>query len=105
MSTAGGVTMDRVAELLQRDARLAADAVTRPHELLVTAWRTLAAPNGRAQEKLCVVFAPAALCSTASPRLFSFANFPLFMCEVSAFRIAFCSSAICSAGNASDLVN
>jgi HD-GYP domain-containing protein (c-di-GMP phosphodiesterase class II) len=53
--------MDRVAELLQRDARLAADAVTRPHELLVTAWRTLAAPNGRAQEKLCVVFAPAAL--------------------------------------------
>ena len=58
--TTGGATMDRVAELLQRDARLAADAVTRPHELLVTAWRTLAAPNGRAQEKQCVVFAPAA---------------------------------------------
>ena len=49
VTVAGGHTMDRVAELLQRDARLATDTVTRPHELLVTAWRTLAAPNGRAQ--------------------------------------------------------
>jgi HD-GYP domain-containing protein (c-di-GMP phosphodiesterase class II) len=53
--------MDRVAELLERDARLASDAVTRPHALLVTAWRTVSAPNGRAQERLCVVFAPAVL--------------------------------------------
>jgi HD-GYP domain-containing protein (c-di-GMP phosphodiesterase class II) len=72
--TAGGATMDRVAELLQRDARLAADAVTRPHELLVTAWRTLAAPNGRAQEKLCVVFAPAALWDKARELLSPFTD-------------------------------
>ena len=66
--------MDRVAELLQRDARLAGDAVTRPHELLVTAWRTLAAPNGRAQEKLCVVFAPAALWDRSRELLSPFAD-------------------------------
>jgi HD-GYP domain-containing protein (c-di-GMP phosphodiesterase class II) len=64
--------MDRVAELLQRDARLATDLVTRPHELLVTAWRTLAAPNGRAQEQLCVVFAPAALWDKARELLSPF---------------------------------
>ncbi|HEY3819597.1 MAG TPA: HD domain-containing phosphohydrolase [Polyangiaceae bacterium] len=72
MSAPGGVTMDRVAELLQRDARLATDLVTRPHELLVTAWRTLAAPNGRAQEQLCVVFAPAALWDKARELLSPF---------------------------------
>jgi HD-GYP domain-containing protein (c-di-GMP phosphodiesterase class II) len=66
--------MDRVADLLLRDARLAADSVTRPHELLVTAWRTLAAPNGRAQEKLCVVFAPAALWDRARELLSPFTD-------------------------------
>jgi HD-GYP domain-containing protein (c-di-GMP phosphodiesterase class II) len=66
--------MDRVAELLRRDARLAADAVTRPHELLVTAWRTMAAPNGRAQERLCVVFAPAALWDKARELLTPFTD-------------------------------
>ncbi len=66
--------MDRVADLLLRDARLAADSVTRPHELLVTAWRTLAAPNGRAQEKLCVVFAPAALWDKARELLSPFTD-------------------------------
>src|SRR5579871_984398 len=64
--------MDRVAELLQRDARLATDSVTRPHALLVTAWRTLTAPNGRAQERLCVVFAPAALWDRARELLSPF---------------------------------
>ena len=51
--------MDRVEELLRGDARLAGDSVTRPHALVVTAWRTLAAANRRTQERLCVVFAPA----------------------------------------------
>ena len=60
MSVAGG-TMDRLQEILQRDPRLATDTVTRPHELLVTAWRSLVAANGRQREKLCVVFAPAAV--------------------------------------------
>ncbi len=54
-------TMDRVEQRLQRDARLSGDAITRPHALLVTAWRTLVSPNGRAQERLGVVFAPAAV--------------------------------------------
>ncbi|HEY5241013.1 MAG TPA: hypothetical protein VIJ22_06095, partial [Polyangiaceae bacterium] len=70
----GGATMDRVADLLLRDARLAADTVTRPHELLVTAWRTLAAPNGRVQEKLCVVFAPASLWDKARDLLSPFTD-------------------------------
>jgi HD-GYP domain-containing protein (c-di-GMP phosphodiesterase class II) len=65
--------MDRVAEVLARDARLGADAVTRPHALLVTAWRTLTAPNGRAQERLCVVFAPAALWDASRELLSPFA--------------------------------
>jgi HD-GYP domain-containing protein (c-di-GMP phosphodiesterase class II) len=72
-----GATMGRVAELLQSDARLATDQVTRPHELLVTAWRTLAAPSGRArahEEKLCVVFAPAALWDEARDLLAPFAQ-------------------------------
>jgi HD-GYP domain-containing protein (c-di-GMP phosphodiesterase class II) len=66
--------MDRIAELLQRDARLTADAITRPHELLVTAWRTQVAPNGRAQERLCVVFAPAALWDRTRELLAPFAD-------------------------------
>src|ERR1019366_6812265 len=60
VSVAGG-TMDRLQEILQRDPRLATDTVTRPHELLVTAWRSLVAANGRQREKLCVGFAPAAV--------------------------------------------
>ncbi|MGD0527973.1 MAG: HD domain-containing phosphohydrolase [Polyangiaceae bacterium] len=74
MSAPGGVTMDRVAELLQRDPRLAGDSITRPHELLVTAWRTLAAPNGRAQDQLCVVFAPAVLWDKARELLAPFTD-------------------------------
>jgi HD-GYP domain-containing protein (c-di-GMP phosphodiesterase class II) len=66
--------MDRIADLLRRDARLTADAITRPHELLVTAWRTQVAPNGRAQERLCVVFAPAALWDRARELLAPFAD-------------------------------
>ncbi|HTQ49046.1 MAG TPA: HD domain-containing phosphohydrolase [Polyangiaceae bacterium] len=73
MSVAGGA-MDHVQELLERDTRLAADSVTRPHELLVTAWRTLVSPNGRAREQLCVVFAPAALWDRARELLQPFAD-------------------------------
>jgi HD-GYP domain-containing protein (c-di-GMP phosphodiesterase class II) len=71
---AGVRTMDRVAEQLARDARLAADEVARPHALLTTVWRTLSAPNGRAQERLCVVFAPAALWDKAREVLAPFAE-------------------------------
>jgi HD-GYP domain-containing protein (c-di-GMP phosphodiesterase class II) len=51
-------TMDRVEELLERDERLAA-AVTRPHGLLVAAWRDIEAAAGRAKERLAVAFVPA----------------------------------------------
>jgi len=66
--------MDHVQELLERDTRLAADSVTRPHELLVTAWRTLVSPNGRAREQLCIVFAPAALWDRSRELLQPFAD-------------------------------
>ena len=42
--------IDRVEELLQGDARLSGDAVTRSHALVVTVWRVPVAPNGRTQE-------------------------------------------------------
>jgi HD-GYP domain-containing protein (c-di-GMP phosphodiesterase class II) len=51
-------TVDRVEALLERDERLAA-RITRPHALLVTAWRDLEASAGRAPDHLAVVFAPA----------------------------------------------
>jgi HD-GYP domain-containing protein (c-di-GMP phosphodiesterase class II) len=65
--------MDRVAALLRRDARLASDEVTRPHAALAVVWRTLATPNGRARERLCVVFAPAAVWQRARDVLAPFA--------------------------------
>ncbi|HEY6460521.1 MAG TPA: hypothetical protein VIY73_10240, partial [Polyangiaceae bacterium] len=52
-------TIDRAVDMLQRDARLTGDEVTRPHALLAVVWRTVAAPSGRAQERMCVVLAPA----------------------------------------------
>lgn len=67
-------TVDRVHELLQRDPRLTADAVTRPHELLVVVWRTLVSNTGRRRERLCVVFAPAALWDRARELLAPFAD-------------------------------
>lgn len=73
MSVAGGA-MDHVQELLERDTRLAGDSVTRPHQLLVTAWRTLVSPNGRAREQLCVVFAPGALWDRARELMQPFAD-------------------------------
>ncbi len=73
MSTARATT-DRVHELLQRDPRLATDSVTRPHELLVVVWRTLVSNSGRARERLCVVFAPAALWDRARELLAPFAD-------------------------------
>ncbi len=67
-------TVDRVLDLLQRDPRLATDAVTRPHELLVVVWRTLVSGSGRARERLCVVFAPAALWDRARELLAPFTD-------------------------------
>jgi HD-GYP domain-containing protein (c-di-GMP phosphodiesterase class II) len=53
--------LDRVEGWLGRDQRLAPATVTRPHALLVVAWRPLAVPIARAHvsERTCVVFAPA----------------------------------------------
>src|ERR1700676_2687984 len=51
------------------------------------------------------LFAVAALCSRESAMPFNFASFLLFMWELSALCIAFCRSAIRSAGKASDRVN
>jgi HD-GYP domain-containing protein (c-di-GMP phosphodiesterase class II) len=67
-------TADRVHDVLQRDPRLAADAVTRPHELLVVVWRTLVSSTGRPRERLCVVFAPAALWDRARELLAPFSD-------------------------------
>jgi HD-GYP domain-containing protein (c-di-GMP phosphodiesterase class II) len=64
--------MDRVADLLRRDARLATDEVTRPHALLVTAWRTTISPSGRTHERLAVVFAPASVWDRARELLSPF---------------------------------
>jgi len=65
--------MDRVEELLHADPRLAGDAVSRPHPLLVLAWRVLSAPARAAPERLCVVFAPAAVWDRARDLLSPFA--------------------------------
>src|SRR5215831_5864355 len=51
-------TMDRVAEVLQRDGHVACDLVTRPDASLVAAWRTLAPETGE-RKQVCVVFAHA----------------------------------------------
>jgi len=52
-------TMDRIEEILASGGPIPVDAVTRPHALVVAAWRVVATPNGRAQERLAVVFVPA----------------------------------------------
>jgi HD-GYP domain-containing protein (c-di-GMP phosphodiesterase class II) len=67
-------TANHVHEVLQRDPRLSADAVTRPHELLVVVWRTLVSTSGRPRERLCVVFAPAPLWDGARELLAPFAD-------------------------------
>jgi HD-GYP domain-containing protein (c-di-GMP phosphodiesterase class II) len=66
--------MDRIQELLERDARIAGDVVRRPHAALVALWRTIVAPSGRTQERLCVVFAPAAVWDQARDLLAPFAD-------------------------------
>jgi HD-GYP domain-containing protein (c-di-GMP phosphodiesterase class II) len=68
------IAMDRVEERLRRDARLAGDAVTRPHALLVTAWRVPVSPNGRTQDRIGVVFAPAAVWDRGRELLAPFAD-------------------------------
>ena len=65
-------TMDRVAETLRRDSRLTGDIVFRPHALLTVAWRTVSTPSGLSQERLAVVFAPAALWDRARELLVPF---------------------------------
>jgi HD-GYP domain-containing protein (c-di-GMP phosphodiesterase class II) len=50
-------TIDRIEALLERDERLGA-RVTRPHGLLVAAWRDIEAAAGRAKDPLAVVFVP-----------------------------------------------
>ncbi len=50
-------TIDRIEGLLVREERLAA-AVTRPHGLLVAAWRSVEASPGRPKDRLAVVFVP-----------------------------------------------
>jgi HD-GYP domain-containing protein (c-di-GMP phosphodiesterase class II) len=50
-------TMDRVEDLLARDPRLGA-GLTRPHGLLVAAWRSVEASAGRPKDRIVVVFVP-----------------------------------------------
>jgi len=66
--------MDRVEQRLRGDPQLASDEVTRPHAAIVTVWRTLSTPDGRARERLCVAFAPAALWDRARELLAPFAE-------------------------------
>ena len=72
--TPATVAMDRLEDLLRRDMRLATDAVTRPHALIVTVWRTLAAANRRTQGRLCVAFAPAVVWDRGRSLLAPFAD-------------------------------
>jgi HD-GYP domain-containing protein (c-di-GMP phosphodiesterase class II) len=73
-ASVAGATMDRVHDLLARDARLASDAATRPHRLLVVAWRTLTSANGRMRERQCLVFAPAVVWERTRELLAPFAE-------------------------------
>jgi HD-GYP domain-containing protein (c-di-GMP phosphodiesterase class II) len=53
--------LDRIEEHLARDPRLTLAGVTRPHALVVLAWRPTALASGRSQalERDCVAFVPA----------------------------------------------
>jgi HD-GYP domain-containing protein (c-di-GMP phosphodiesterase class II) len=64
--------LDRVEAALLRAPEHRADEIARPHAALITAWRPLEAPHGRAQARLCVVFAPAALWDRARECLLPF---------------------------------
>jgi HD-GYP domain-containing protein (c-di-GMP phosphodiesterase class II) len=50
-------TIDRVEEMLEHDQRLSA-GVTRPHALLVAAWRAVEVAGGRPKDRFAVVFVP-----------------------------------------------
>jgi HD-GYP domain-containing protein (c-di-GMP phosphodiesterase class II) len=52
--------VDRVEGILEREERLSAH-VTRPHGLLVVAWRGIEASAGRPKDRLAVVFVPASV--------------------------------------------
>jgi HD-GYP domain-containing protein (c-di-GMP phosphodiesterase class II) len=69
--------IDRMAGVvaqLRRDERLSDCLITQPHALFVALWRTMAAPNGRGAQQLCVLFAPAALWDRARDLLLPFAD-------------------------------
>jgi HD-GYP domain-containing protein (c-di-GMP phosphodiesterase class II) len=68
------LAMDHVEERLRGDARFASDAVARPHALLVTIGRLPVLPNGRTQERIVVVFAPAAVWERGRDLLAPFAE-------------------------------
>ncbi len=72
LGTGAVETMDRLTELLRREARLASDVITRPHALVTVAWRTLSTPNGLSQDRLAVVFIPAPLWDRARELLVPF---------------------------------
>jgi HD-GYP domain-containing protein (c-di-GMP phosphodiesterase class II) len=74
VATASTLAMDRVEDLLHRDARFAGDVIVRPHALLAVAWRTVAGPGGRAHDRLGVVFAPASVWDSARDLLAPFAG-------------------------------
>jgi HD-GYP domain-containing protein (c-di-GMP phosphodiesterase class II) len=67
-------TMNRVETILHADTRLTTDTIGRPHALLVVAWRPLSAPTRRAPDRLCVVFAPAAVWDSGRELLAPFAE-------------------------------
>ena len=69
--------IDRMAGVvaqLRRDERLSDCLITQPHALFVALWRTMATPNGRGAQQLCVLFAPAALWDRARDLLLPFAD-------------------------------
>jgi HD-GYP domain-containing protein (c-di-GMP phosphodiesterase class II) len=67
-------TVDRLEETLRQEARLDGDTVTRPHPLVVAVWRVPVSPSGRPQERIGVVFAPAALWDRGRDLLAPFAE-------------------------------
>lgn len=68
------LAMDRIEDLLQRDARFAGDVIGRPHALFVVAWRTLTGPSGRTQERLGIVLTTASVWDNARDLLAPFAG-------------------------------
>ncbi len=66
--------MASVEELLQGDARFAADVIGRPHALFVIAWRTLGGTGARARDRVSVVFTSATVWDSARDLLAPFTD-------------------------------